>query len=307
MKRWVLLVLFVLLALPVLAQDATETPTPDAADFPFAFPLDIPTEAQIDDAYDCILLVEQEDDADLPDGEITPACGFANAALALAAERASDAPLSDEELALLVQMIEANPAMALRLSLIATYFGATPLVAAPEFSSQSITDIHLTYTFAGMGPSNNYDIRLSAGDGAFDVSGTAEIRGDDDQPTLAATVDSDTVQALATGLTDLLPIGQTFTAINCLDYYPDWSVELTFADGTTITMATHDSNVIGYGGPWQTNIDGQTYVQYSPAFMIAVADLFDALGLPFGVTAGMACMGVGDPLYDAFPREASDT
>lgn len=316
MKRLTLVCLLLLVSMASVAQDATETPEPETREYAFDFPVDPPAQEQIDDAYDCALVAgaeEEETDATAtPEAEleVSKACALANEALALAAARDDDEPASDEEIALFHALVEANPALALRIDIISRYFNLSELVAAPEIAAQPIIALHLTYTFDGMGPSNNYDVTIMDADSAPQVSGTAEIRtgGDDDEPlTLPETIDSDVVQAFGPALSDLLPIGEQFSAAPCWDYYPNWTVEITFADGTTLILVTNDSNVIGIGGPWQVEIDGQNYMQYSGAIITAVADLFEALELPLGETAAMGCGGVADPLWDAYPRETDET
>lgn len=314
MKRLMLTCLLLLVSMESAAQDATGTPEPEAPEYAFDFPVDAPTQEQVDDAYDCALIAGTEEETDAtatPEAEVevSEACALANEALALAAARDEDEPASDEEIALFHSLVEANPALALRIDLIARYFNTSALVAPPEIAEQPITALHLTYTFAGMGPSNDYDVTITDANGEPQVSGTAEIRtgGEDDKPlTLPETVDSEIVQAFGAAINDLLPIEEQFSAVPCFDYYPDWTVELTFEDGTALTLVTNQSNVIGIGGPWQVEIDGQNYMQYSGAIITAVAGLFEALELPLGETAAMSCMGVSDPLWDAYPREVDE-
>jgi hypothetical protein len=313
MKKLMLSCLLLLVSMASAAQDATGTPEPEAAEYAFEFPVAAPTEAQIEDAYACLLVAAVEQDEATPEAEpsaeLSEACEIANQALAMAAARGEDEPASGEEIALFHSLVEANPALALRIDLIAYYFSASELVAPPDFADQPITDLHLTYTFAGLGPSNDYDVTIMDADGEPQVSGTAEIRtgGEDDEPlTLPETINSDVVQAFGAALSDLLPIEEQFSAIPCLDYYPDWTVALTFEDGTELTLVTNDSNVIGIGGPWQVEIDGQNYMQYSGAIITAVVDLFEALELPLGTTGGMSCFGASEPLWDGYPREMDE-
>lgn len=315
MKRLMLTCLLLLASMASAAQSATETPDPETAEFAFDFPIDVPTEAQIDDAYACPLLAGAERSEGDSDATATPeieaaerseACGIANEALALAAARGDDEPATDEEIELFHKLVEANPALALRIDMIAYYFNASTLVAPPDFADQPITALRITYTFAGLGPSNDYDVTITDADSEPQVAGTAEIRtgSEDDEPlTLPETIDSEVVQAFGAALSDLLPIEEQFSAISCLDYYPRWTVELTFVDGTALTLGTNGSNVIGIGGPWQVEIDGQDYMQYSGALIKAVAELFEALELPFGTTGGMSCFGAAEPLWDGYPRE----
>jgi hypothetical protein len=79
-------------------------------------------------------------------------------------------------------------------------------------------------------------------------------------------------------------------------------VTLTYADGTTLVLRTAGSNVFAIGGPWQVELGGQLYVQYSPAFARAVAGLAQDLSLPFGEPEGMYCHPPEQSLLDlAYP------
>jgi hypothetical protein len=307
MKRWILLCVLLLVSSVAMAQDATATQEAEPVEYAFEFPLPVPTQAQIDEAYDCPL------DAETPSKtapEPGSACEMAVELLKMAEQRDDETAPSEEEFALLTEMIEANPALALRLSVIAAYFNTMPFVAAPEMTDQPITAVHLTYTFAGLGPTNDYDITITNADKTPKVTGDVQVGEWSGTPepdvtpvTLKDTVDAAVVQAFALALNDLFPIGQQFSSVPCWDYYPDWVVELTFADDTMLKVVTNQSNIIGIGGPWQVEIDGQNYMQYSGEFAGAVIDLLDALELPLGETAAMGCGGVSDPLFDAFPRE----
>lgn len=316
MKR-LMLTCLLLFSMASAAQDATETPEPEAAEFAFEFPVDAPTEVQIDDAYACALVAGAEEEVTdataTPEAEtsaeVSTACEIANHALALAAARDEDEDASEEEIALFQALVEANPALALRIDMISRYFNITALVAPPEFADQPIVSLNLTYTFAGLGPSNDYDVSITDADGEPQVSGAVEIRtgSEDDEPlTLPETVDNAVIQAFGPALSDLLPIEEQFSAVPCLDYYPDWTVELTFEDGTALTLVTNQSNVIGIGGPWQVEIDGQHYMQYSGAIITAVVELLEALELPLGTTGGMSCFGASEPLWDGYPREMDE-
>jgi hypothetical protein len=312
MKRlmiWLgLLFVLMLSAAPLLAQDAT--PTAADVEFPYAFPLDMPSQKHIDEAHACIL------DPDADPNKSSAACEFARQALALKNDRSDDEPPSAQEVELVQKLVGANPALALRLDVIAAYYGVLPLVAPPAFTLDNpITQLHLTYTFAGLGSGVDYELTITQADkkpvvkgdlGEFDPgfgpvtpppTGTPRV--------LPATIEADIIQAFAPALRDLLPIGQMFSSVPCWDYYPDWEVELTFADNTVVKMVTNQSNVVGLGGPWQTEIDGQAYMQYSGAFQSAIVDLFEALDLPFGQTAAMGCGGMNEPVDDAFPASSA--
>jgi hypothetical protein len=55
------------------------------------------------------------------------------------------------------------------------------------------------------------------------------------------------------------------------------------------------------GGPWQTVIGGQAYMQYSKAFLRALIPVVEALDLPVGRSAGGCCGSASDLFEVAFP------
>lgn len=301
-----------LLVTPVLAQESTPSPE----EFPFQFPLEHPSKAQIADAMNC----DFNSPADTATPEATPvsdaddACGLAHQALALARARGDSSSPSAEELKLLEQIAAANPALLLDINLLAAYYNAEPLVAPPDFTGKPIKTLTVHYTFAGLsGTAPRYDFKIESADSQPRISGTvaenSEMYVSATPSTPAAplqlpkTVDRKWIQAFGPALRDLLPIGNQFSTVPCWDYYPDWIVTLEFADGTTLKMVTNQSNAVGIGGPWQVEIDGRNYMQFSAAFANAVRELFKALDLPFGQTAAMGCGGADNPLQAAFPSE----
>lgn len=280
----------------------------DAPDYPLDFPIADLTDAQIKEARDCDLQAVPPTSVSKP-----TACQLAQQALVLAKARGDSSKPADDELELVKKIAALNTGLLLRLDLIAHYYAAAPLIAPPEFSSQSITKLTLAYTFAGLGPSTDYDITITNADKTPVVTGKINSRNSfeasSSTPTkltatpvpLAKTVDSDVVQAFGAALSDFVPIQTQFSSTPCWDYYPDWTIELTFADGTIVSLVTKNSNVVGIGGPWQTEIDGKFYMQYSAGIQNAIVDLFKALDLKFGETAAMGCGGMNDPLDDAYP------
>jgi hypothetical protein len=293
-----------LLATPALAQEATPSPE----NYPFQFPLEHPTKAQVAAAHAC--------DLNPPTGDATPeatpadsnnACELAGRALSLARARGDSSDPSAEELKLLEQIAAANPALLLDINLLVAYYNAEPLVAPPDFASQPIRRLTLRYNFAGLSSGTNYDFVIEDADTTPHISGKVEsgsgyeTEETPEPPSLPKTVDARWVQAFGPALRDLLPIAKPFSTTPCWDYYPDWVITLEFADGTTLKMVTNNSNAVGIGGPWQVEIDGKSYMQYSAAFAEAIRDLFEALDLPFGQTAAMGCGGADNPLDSAFP------
>lgn len=303
MRTFCLLLAFLLVALPAGAQEATPEPNPTR--YLFTFPLPAPDAAQIDAAYACF-------GADTPGTDADEVCALATSLVDQAATR-QQSPPTDDEIQSFAQLIEANPVLALHLPLLAGFFGQVDLVAPPESVMQPIIGVQLHYTFMGLGgTSPDYTVTITDANTTPRVSGQIELNAmrletpdpsaTEEASPLPETLDPAVVQALAPALRDLVPIAAQFSTSPCWDYYPDWTVTLTFADETTLDMVTNGSNAVGAGGPWQVEIDGQNYVQYSYAFGRAVLDLFEALNLSLGETMAMGCGGMDDPMTAAYPQ-----
>ncbi len=302
MRTACLIVALLLLARPVSAQDNTLEPSPP--DYRFEFPLPEPDADLIDAAYACIGTEDGNSPA-APDPDLT--CRIAQD-LSAQAEIRGQTPPSQDEIALFMELMERNVVYALHLPILAGFYNQVALVAPPAFVTQPIKSAHLYYSFAGLGSSVEYDVTINATNTPASVSGELEASSNfgvtvtSEPLTLPTSVDVAVVQGLALALSDLVPIGAQFTAAPCWDYYPDWVVTLTLADGTTLDMVTNASNVVSIGGPWQLEIDGQNYMQYSNTFAQAVIDLFAALDIPFGETMAMGCGGLTNPLLDGWPQ-----
>ena len=78
---------------------------------------------------------------------------------------------------------------------------------------------------------------------------------------------------------------------------------MTFKDGSSINMVTNESNMLHSGGPWQTTIDGQDYMQREAQFLTAMLDIQEALELPYGWVKSYGCGTYRDPMNIAFGGE----
>lgn len=201
----------------------------------------------------------------------------------------------------LARAIANNPGFVLADPIFSTYFGEISLVKPPPFAQQDITAVKIQYRWGGSGDYVNYTVNITQANAKPVVSGTAKQGPFGNKPQIPASIDKNKVQALAPALTDLLPIDSQFEMSVCSDNYPNWTVSLTFEDGTTLELVTQGSNFMYAGGPWQTKIGQQNYVQYSPAFIKALAGIVEDLKLPWGQPLGMACGRREDVLKQAFP------
>ncbi len=229
----------------------------------------------------------------------TPQSGCDWAVLAFVyAQRSNGRPLQPARDAF-ARAVSINPGFALVTPLFYEYFSSVSLADPPLFASHEITDVIIRYQWGGLGESVYY---------------TAEIHNANSKPTFVVepekiakvkrpAADKILIQQLAPALTDLLPVRTDFSVSPCYDNYPNWEVILSFSDSTSITMTAH-SNFLSFGGPWFTWIDGQSYIQMSSAFPVALGSVIAQLNLPPGQPGAMVCGGSDedDILGRAFPE-----
>ena len=195
------------------------------------------------------------------------------------------------------QAISRNYGFALATGIFDYYFSSVPLVNTPQFTGKEIEKVEINYKWNGLGEPSKIEYSLSidhANTNPIVSSNTGSINTN-------ITMDKNSVQDLRQRLNDFLPIDLGIQLIYCADNYPEWSVSLTFTGGAKIDLES-TSNFIGFGGPWETKIDGQTYIQYSPAFVMKISKLMEELELPLGEPFGMVCPG-GLIFENAFSRQ----
>lgn len=288
--------------------------------FPLAWPVEFSDEqieaAQlcdvwtiIDEFYDETWQIEQLVAAYEPE----TACDWAELATAYVVHASEhEGPVPEAGKKAYLAAISQNPALVLLTPLLFGYLDEMPLVDPPPFADQPVVTARLDYTFGGIGYQSEYTILITAAD----TSPIAEVTGtetdsfgeepEENDLSSYGPISPDLVQALGQSLTDFVPVEELFEVISCYDYYPDWEVTLTFADGTSLQVLTNGSNLLGEGGPWQAEIDGQNYVQVSGAFVDAVAAITGELNLPGGSTAAMACFPPGDLIDLGYPSPNAD-
>jgi hypothetical protein len=232
---------------------------------------------------------------------LNSACDWAVLAWAYAKRTQKGEAVSEQGKLAFARAIANNPGFVLATPIFSSYFGEISLVKPPPFAQQDITAVKIEYQWGGLGNFVDYTVNITQANAKPVVTGTAEQGIFSDQQQITGSIDKTKVQALGPALTDLLPIDSQFTMSVCSDNYPNWTVSLTFGDGTTLELVTQGSNFMYSGGPWQTKIGQQNYVQYSPAFIKALAGIVEALKLPSGKTVGMACVGGRDVFKQAFP------
>ena len=279
------------------------TITPKSLNLPVAFPLPILSQQQIQEVANCKIqelaserYPENINTSTLLDS-FTPisGCDWAILSYGYAIRNENNSP-SQLGLEAFKKAVSSNYGFALASFVFDYYFGSVPLVQKPQFTNQEITKVEINYLWSGLGePSQiRHSLSIDQANGKPIISSSTDSLGNN------ISVDKDSVQDLAEGLNDLLPIDSEIQLSYCTDNFPEWLVTLTFTDGTQVRMKSN-SNFMYIGGPWETQINGQTYIQYSPAFAIKIGNLMKALGLPLGEPAGMYCSG-GVVFENAFSR-----
>lgn len=282
-----------------------------AEDLPLAWPVQMPSPDQINEVKNCDLdsLAAARYPASLMYWEIpftyTPenACDLAVLALAYLQHEPNSRIISDNGKKAFIQTLLHNPAFAFHKKLIYPYYSSFELVKAPPFTQQPIQSVVLDYQWWGMGDPSNvaYHIEIRQAN-LMQEKVSAAIRQQQGETITQFTREISTtlVQSFSTALTDLLPVQSQAQFDVCTDNTPDWQVKITFADGAQITLNTLRSNLISFGGPWQTRIDGQDYIQFSDALSRAFYSLFYQLELIPGQPYATYCHDI-DPLSLVYP------
>ena len=190
-----------------------------------------------------------------------------------------------------------NPGFALSTPLFYRYYyDSFTIVKQPKILDQEITDVTIFYRW-GDEIEYKVDISQAVTNPSVAVSNYKPVTVNQN---INTKIEKDTVQALGKSLSNLLPINSQFSLITCTDNSPDWTTTIRLKDGTLIDLKTNGSNMIHIGGPWQTNIDGQNYLQYSTEFIKAIDALIREIGLPYGQPMGMTC-GPMSVIKQAYP------
>lgn len=274
------------------------SPTPAPVPTPgsnalFAWPLPPFTAAQISDATGCGLasnVAARYPKALKPEalaGAFASKTTCDNATLAAAcAERVDE---NTEPPATCVeafrQAVRANPAY-VGIGGLTDYIGKVAVVD-PPVAGHAIVRVAIDYTWRGLGDAVEWHLRVSDLTTAPKLDATGPNAGGKRDAHAVGT----RAEALAKALGSFVPIPAVVNAEPCTDNSPDWKATLEFDNGSRLELATHGSNVIGMGGPWQTFIDGVTYMQLAPDLATAMRDLVKDAALPLGHPMGMTCGG----------------
>lgn len=275
----------------------TPTPTPtviqNSSIYPVAYPLSPLTKDQILEVGMCdianlaaarypeVIIDNQFDNQFTP----TTSCDWAVLAFAFALQNETDIP-NPYGVEAYLKAVEENYGYTLATPIFYTYFGSISLVENPEFANQEIKEIELNYYWSGLGEPSNLEYTLSI----IDANTTPIIESDSPLVNKDITINKELIQSLRLGLNDLLPIESEISIAPCTDNYPQWQVKITFMDNSEVTLYAI-SNFLSFGGPWETAIGDQSYLQMSSAFPDRLADLVDVLELPLGEPFAMTCFG----------------
>lgn len=216
-------------------------------------------------------------------------CDWAVLAYAYVDRTDENEQLSDIAKNTFAQAISGNPGFVFSEPLFYRFFfDVFPIVKQPPLFEQEITKVKIQYSWSGIGDPVRFIVDIRKADTNPVVSVTDYEPATVSQ-NLNKVVDKVLVQNLGKVFSNLLPIKSQFSLIPCYDNNPDWTVTITLKDSTSVTIKTNASNMIFIGGPWQTNIAGQDYIQFSIGFIAALDSLIQEIGLPYGQPAAMSC------------------
>lgn len=217
-------------------------------------------------------------------------CDWAVLAYAYATRNHGDVP-HPAGLEAVKRAVSGNYGYALATPLYYSYLGTVHLVKNVFAAPKEITKVDIAYDWAGLGDPSSVKFALT-----IDRANSDPVARSRSGPRPKNVhIPKEVIQDLSQGLGDLLPIDSWIQIMPCTDNYLNWSVTLYFSEGSRLDLET-DSNVFGMGGPWETEIDGQVYIQYSSDFAMKWYDLVQALGLQLGSPAGMFCSW--DPVFE---------
>jgi hypothetical protein len=286
-------------------------PTPTAIPYNHLVPLKwgiTLSKAQVDTAKQCApeKIAPQRYPAKLTSNELLTTyfpvsdCDWAVLASAYALRIQQDrSPVSESAKSAFVHAFAKNPGLAFTQPIFYSYIETEVLVEAPPVASQEIKSVDIEYSWSGLGDSIKYAVNIEDAHNIPKVT-IVSITLPATSSTPVANIKKETVQNLRSSLTNLLPIDSQFSLIPCRDNYPKWIVSLTFVNGTVLIMKTNGSNFLYDGGPWQTTIGSQHYMQFSLAFSQAISNLTKEINLSLGQPAAMSCRS-DDIIGKAFP------
>jgi hypothetical protein len=224
------------------------------------------------------------------------ACDWAVLAYACADRANGDSTMPETCLGAFREMVGDNPAFVFRNQIFLYYFGSAVVVKPPPVSQLAVTKLRVEYSWFGLGDSVEYTIDITQADSA------PQVNIEPSRPFSASPEEiREIIQSMPAALTDLLPVNSPLAMTVCFDNYPSWQVSLTFEDQTVLSLTNNESNMLTAGGPWQTVIEEQNYIQFSAEFLIALDKLIQRLGLEYGQPAGMYCNADTDVLDLVYP------
>lgn len=233
---------------------------------------------------------------------LTPesSCDWASLAYAYAVRLKEDEKMPDIAKNAFGKAIADNIGFALSTPLFYRYYYDNfTIVESPDIFEQDIVKAQIVYKWGGMGDQVEYTIDIKQAD-TDPIVTLKNYTPSSLKESAKKKVSKDMVQVIGKSLINLIPIDSQFSLTTCYDNYPDWTTTLTLKDGTAIELKTNGSNMLYIGGPWQVNIDGQNYIQFSIEFIKAIDTIIQEIGLPYGQPMAMTC-GARDVFEQAYP------
>lgn len=298
---------------PIVLPSPTFTPTfvPKSLTPIFSWAVLHPSKSQIDEIRNCKvdeLALQRYPDRDAfwqinNFDEIRSSCDWGVLALAYINHSQSSDRIPEQGKQAFLQAIKLNPSIAFATPLFYDYLDVENLVDIPPSFDQPIKRVVIDYEWRGIGePSyvSHYIVITQSNPPTGMIKVITQSQPKEFANELNNSFDPMLFQDLGSALTDFLPVQASFSLETCTDNSPDWKIDISFLDNTTLRLQTYGSNLFTIGGPWQIQIKGLNYMQFSASLPKAISELFNGLKLPLGQPYAMYCYR--EDVFDkAFP------
>lgn len=289
------------------------TPTPAPILGPlYDWPIPPLSEEQIQEVLDCQTATwsggTEIDPREIEIEELVTACDFGLKALSLI-DHFETLELSHLGIFYAQQALLINPGIIFANPYFFFAFQSVEIVDTPIPAGQTVEDIKITYEWGGIGSPVHYSVTITNGETPLAV-GSVEVgpspEEDESETTrwdIQQEVDPALFETIGTSIVNLIPVKRQGMMYACFDNYPNWVIEITFANGEPLNLSSNWSNFFIEGGPFQTHIGDQNYVMASYDFNLALNRLIETLELPYGEPWAMYCHAfpVAEGLFTDLP------
>ena len=290
------------------APTLTATPPPESG-YLFTWPVAPPSETQMQAAIACESRnwgkVNNFNPASYRVNHPASACDYAMQAISTV-ESINLMTLEGEGYSAAQQALKENPWMILSDIVFFNAFHTMEIVAPPPFVHSKLKSAIIGYSWTGDNIPISFELEITT-DGPVTATGFYQKivttgEGEETESVIQSLkinkeINSQNFFTLGQALDNLLPIPQQTSLSLCENHHPDWIITLTYTDGTEITLNSNQSTyLVGIGGPFQTNIDGQDYLLASIDFHEALYEIIKSLALELGSPEAANCSNI--PIAD---------